>query len=330
MQERNTTPLPRRLSRPLFIGLCLCLLAAGCRKTGIQGAEPLNAEFYPISLPEENYPFLLRLENASTGATSYEWEWGEGHRSTDESPRISRTNSAPLRVKLIARNGNRSDSTTRYIRMPYRARSVALVYLIPADMHFDKTLYEDLNNAARSIRDWYTSQMNGLRFRLNDPVVDTLSSKRESSWFLQNHPAFQDGSPVWYQNGRGEVFNQLDRSLYPTTNQVILLFLPVSSENGTVSFGGFSFVFGRFAAFSREAIGLLSHPDAFTRRRGLHLVAHELGHALGLAQNNYYRSLLYDPGTGAAPIGSGPPSLFPDCVLMPVEKATLKESGFFD
>ncbi len=76
---------------------------------GIAGAVPPSAGFAPT---QSETDFLeYSFANSSTGATSFEWDFGDGNTSTDESPTHVYAEAAEYTVTLVATNDSNLSTT---------------------------------------------------------------------------------------------------------------------------------------------------------------------------------------------------------------------------
>jgi hypothetical protein len=68
-----------QISKYIFPGLLLVMMAAGCKKDDTTPAADI---FYKVSIEDRTVTF----SNETTGAVSYKWDFGDGETSTEESP----------------------------------------------------------------------------------------------------------------------------------------------------------------------------------------------------------------------------------------------------
>jgi len=68
-----------QISKYIFPGLLLAVMAAGCKKDETNPAADI---FYTVSIEDRTVTF----SNETTGAVSYKWDFGDGETSTEESP----------------------------------------------------------------------------------------------------------------------------------------------------------------------------------------------------------------------------------------------------
>ncbi|RPI43913.1 MAG: PKD domain-containing protein [Bacteroidetes bacterium] len=87
-------------SKFLFLFFAGALILAGCKKV-----DPPTADFiYTIDV------LTVTFENLSTGADSYEWDFGDGNTSTEENPVHTYTDGGDFSVTLKAVNEGGDDS----------------------------------------------------------------------------------------------------------------------------------------------------------------------------------------------------------------------------
>ncbi len=89
------------------------ILATSCSEDCVAPEKTVVASFtvdYPVGLTSS---MTLDFNNTSTGATSYQWNFGDGSTSTSKDPSHEYTTSGTFTVTLTATNGNVSAKATR-------------------------------------------------------------------------------------------------------------------------------------------------------------------------------------------------------------------------
>jgi gliding motility-associated-like protein len=88
-----------------------CVATGGTTTFTVTGSGLVTASITPI-YTQEYAPVNVLFTNGSTGATTYNWNFGNGTTSTQQYPStVSYTNAGTYSVTLIANNGNCSDTT---------------------------------------------------------------------------------------------------------------------------------------------------------------------------------------------------------------------------
>ena len=83
-------------------------------------------------------------------------------------------------------------------------KKVRVIYLVSADREANAEYTRAVEMAIRDIQTWYARQLNGLTFRLHEPVVEILKSDKNASWFYGNPRKSQKDN--WgYDNAFDEV-----------------------------------------------------------------------------------------------------------------------------
>jgi hypothetical protein len=307
--------------RASYIAFLLILIVAGCKKDApVQ--RYLKVMFYCEAIKDTVYPMNGIFTNASTKDASYLWDFGNGKYSTEESPTVPFDHGGIYPVKLVVRKDGHADSITQSITIPYTPDNIIAIYLIPKGETFDPILLASIKKAIPTVQSWYNDQLGGKTFTLSDPVADTLHS---------------DQLPVWFQTGgslaeimqkvTSLVWGKLGNRVWPFRN-IIVVYLPLPSgnalnEEGVATYDPYQ---GKHIALVLgRACNDLLRPVAQSSGIGCYVTGHELGHLFRLPHNNDRGGIMF---------GIGPPYIgdvflpFPQCHLLPGEKATVLHSEF--
>jgi hypothetical protein len=153
-------------------------------------------------------------------------------------------------------------------------KSVRVIYLISSDKSFNQDYYSALEKAALSVQDFYRKELNGLTFRLNNPIVEVLFCDKPSDYFY-SHPSDPNEDNWGYFNAYNEVHQLLGAKFFDE-NYTWAIYSDGPGDKGR---GGSSVC----VMPEDDLIGLIgkhqTQPDINRWYGGL---AHELGHAFGL------------------------------------------------
>ncbi|MCB9734960.1 MAG: hypothetical protein H6745_20425 [Deltaproteobacteria bacterium] len=152
---------------------------------------------------------------------------------------------------------------------------VHFVYLVSADREVREDFRAAIAAAARDVQAFYARQLGGRTFRLADPVVQVVRSDRPAAWFY-SHDSGRD-KPLWgFDNGLAEAA----RLAGAGHDQPDAAWIVYSDGPGNDGRGGA----GVAVLPEDDLLGLVGeHPTQKEPRRWVYGLAHELGHALGLA-----------------------------------------------
>ena len=153
-------------------------------------------------------------------------------------------------------------------------RRVRVIYLVSRDRE-EKTEYTAaIEHAIRDLQKWYEQQLNGATFRLNDPVVEVVKSKRTAEWFYCN-PNGNHKDNWGYNNTLDETKRLLEAKL----NDPKFIWVIYSDGPGNKGRGGN----GVTCLPENDLLGLVgNHPTQKNKLRWIAGLGHELGHAFGL------------------------------------------------
>lgn len=70
---------------------------------------------------------------------------------------------------------------------PPRSKSVRIIYLVSSDRMVRQDFKKGNETAAKDLQSWYSKQLKGPTFRLNDPIVKVVKSNKDAKWFY-SHP----------------------------------------------------------------------------------------------------------------------------------------------
>jgi len=154
------------------------------------------------------------------------------------------------------------------------ARCVRFVYLVSADREVNAAYRNAVENAARSIREWYAGQLDGATFRLHDPVVEVLRSDKKAAWFTRNpngrHP------DNWGFNNTLSELKRLSKAKPGEDGFAWVVYSDGPGNKGR-AIRGFAYL------PENDLLGLVGkHPTQPNPLRWVGGLGHELGHALGL------------------------------------------------
>lgn len=103
-----------------ILAILTIIFATSCKKKCVAPEKTVVASF-TVSYPEGlTSSMTLDFNNTSTGATSYQWNFGDGNTSTSEDPSHEYTETGTYTVTLTATNENVSAKATRdvYVYSP--------------------------------------------------------------------------------------------------------------------------------------------------------------------------------------------------------------------
>lgn len=107
------------MKRLIFSSL-LALAIAACESVPDYHpkAVPLVAGFTVNDAPDSiRVSRILNITNTSQGASSYQWDWGDGNRCTDKTPFIFYSDTGTYTIVLTASNGSESARDSATVRV---------------------------------------------------------------------------------------------------------------------------------------------------------------------------------------------------------------------
>ena len=195
--------------------------------------------------------------------------------------------------------------------------TVRFVYLVSADREVKPEYVAGIERAAKEMQVWYGKQLNGLTFKLADPIVEVIKSDKNAAWF--NTHTNGNYVPDWgYLNTRDEMKRL--RGVKPGEDHYTwVVYSDGQGDNGRASTG--------FAYMPEDdLLGLVGrHPTQKSINRWIAGMGHELGHAFSLPHPEDTKK------HNDALMWAGFYNQYPDgrCYLTDEDKATLLASPFF-
>lgn len=153
-------------------------------------------------------------------------------------------------------------------------KTVRVIYLVSADRETNAEYAKAAEMAIRDIQTWYARQLNGVTFRLHEPVIEILKSDKNASWFYSN-PRKSDKDNWGYENTFDEVKRLAGTRHFDPDNVWVIY----SDGPGNKGRGGS----GVCIMPEDDLLGLIGqHPEQKEINRWIAGLGHELGHAFGL------------------------------------------------
>ena len=153
-------------------------------------------------------------------------------------------------------------------------KTVRVIYLVSADRETNAEYAKAAEMAIRDIQTWYARQLNGVTFRLHEPVVEIYKSDKNANWFYAN-PRKSHKDNWGYDNTFDEV-KRLAGVRHFDPDHVWVIY---SDGPGNSGRGGS----GVCIMPEDDLLGLIGqHPQQKEINRWIAGLGHELGHAFGL------------------------------------------------
>lgn len=313
------------------LSLLFCMVLMACKKedakdTPVTPVTPVTpkpapkADFSFAVTNEGILPGIVNFTDASTNGTTYTWTFGDGQSSAEKNPQHQFAAAGTYQVKLLVAGEGGKDSVVKQVVItekgkPLLDKSVVVYLITPRDKKYNADYYTVLKNTILELQTWYKNQMgNNKTFVLNSFVVDTLTGGHDSTWYNSNNGSISGTDPRFY--GYYNTYNDVQQLLgnkFNTSNYVYFVY--VAAPGGGAGAGGFC------AMGDQDLKGLLgTNPENLNPKRWIGGGGHELGHAFGLAHPDNQ-----DP---AAIMWTGYAN-YPNCILLPADKAILNASPFF-
>ncbi len=153
-------------------------------------------------------------------------------------------------------------------------RPVRVVYLVSADREEKPEYKAALEHAIRDLQKWYSKQLDGPTFRLNEPVVEVVKSRENGDWFYGN-PNGRNKDDWGFNNALKEAKRLLGARFNDPDN----IWVIYSDGPGNKGRGGN----GVTVLPEDDLLGLVGkHPQQKNPLRWIAGLGHEVGHAFGL------------------------------------------------
>ena len=157
----------------------------------------------------------------------------------------------------------------------FENKSVRIIYLVSSDREVDHDYLLGIEKAAISIQNFYRKELNGLTFKLNQPVVEVLRCNKIANYFYTNP---SDAAPENW--GYFNAYNEVNKLLGAKFNDENYTWVIYSDGPGNKGRGGSSIC----VMPEDDLKGLIGkHPTQPNTNRWYGGLAHELGHAFGLS-----------------------------------------------
>jgi hypothetical protein len=155
-----------------------------------------------------------------------------------------------------------------------QTRTVRVVYLVSKDREVRADFREAIEKAIVDVRKWYAGQLEGVTFKLHDPIVEVAKSDQDAAWFY-SHENGKNREDWGYNNALAEVKRLLGAKHYDA-NHVWVIYSDGPGDKGR----GVASV---TVMPEDDLLGLIGqHPKQKKVARWIGGLAHELGHAFGL------------------------------------------------
>jgi hypothetical protein len=163
----------------------------------------------------------------------------------------------------------------RRIQAVEQDRTVRVVYLVSKDREERADYKAAIEKAIADVRNWYARQLDGATFKLHDPIVEVVKSRQEAAWFY-SHRNGQNKDDWGYNNTLAEAKELVGAQLQDPH----FVWVIYSDGPGDKGRGGSSVT----CMPEEDLIGLIGQHEKWKKaERWIGGLAHELGHAFGLA-----------------------------------------------
>lgn len=153
-------------------------------------------------------------------------------------------------------------------------RQVRVIYLVSSDRKVDPAYTAALDSGIRELQKWYGKQLDGPTFRLHDPVVEIVHSRRPAKWFYAN-PNGNNKDDWGFNNTQDEVKRIFGKRF--NTKQFDWIIYSDGPGNKGRACGGVA------CLPEDDLLGLVGkHPAQKNPLRWIGGMGHELGHSFGL------------------------------------------------
>jgi hypothetical protein len=153
-------------------------------------------------------------------------------------------------------------------------KTVRVIYLVSKDREERADFKTALEKAIVNVSDWYASQLDGVTFKLHQPIVEVGKSDQRADWFY-SHEDGRNKDDSGYNNALAEA-KRLFGARHYDTNYIWVIYSDGPGDKGR----GTSSV---CIMPEDDLLGLIGqHPKQKKIDRWIGGLAHELGHAFGL------------------------------------------------
>ena len=195
-----------------------------------------------------------------------------------------------------------------------KGKVVQVLYLIPADKKIDPTYMKAIRQAAPVLQQWYKEQMGGVTFHFANPLIIKLQSDKPAAWFTIDH---NNTGADWLFYTFYNILNEAQRLLgkkWNTDRYAYTIYFAGEGPGAGIP--------GVAIMPENDLLGLSGQMNEPVSR-WIGGWGHELGHAFGLPHPPDGSPYWFDAIMGYAY------ATFPNAILLPSDKETLQESGFF-
>ena len=166
-----------------------------------------------------------------------------------------------------------SSSTEQERLLEESIPEVRVIYLVPSDSQSRSEAPIALANGVKHLQRWYWEQSgNGKTFKLHDPIVETIRSSHEATWFYTNPSGNNPSLYLWFNSvseASAKFFDQ---------NYTYVIYVDVEAPGQAVGGSG-----GVALLPQHDILGMIGQNTVDPRVcRWVGGLGHELGHAFGL------------------------------------------------